>query len=126
VVRGIAAAHGLEVDVEYVNEYPLTVTDDTQTAFLGDTVAELLGEERYMTMNNPIGGAEDFSRVLEAVPGTFAFLGAAPEGVDADKAPDNHSPYAEFDDAVMPDGAALLAELAIRRLDLASTEATVA
>jgi metal-dependent amidase/aminoacylase/carboxypeptidase family protein len=66
------------------------------------------------------------SRVLEAVPGPFAFVGAAPEGVDVERAPDNHSPYAQFDDAVMPDGAALLAELAIRRLDLVKAEAVVA
>jgi hippurate hydrolase len=31
-------------------------------------------------------------------------------------APDNHSPRAEFDDSVVPDAAALLAELALRRL----------
>jgi hippurate hydrolase len=54
--------------------------------------------------------------VLDAVPGSFAFLGAAPPGADVATAPYNHSPYAEFDDAVLPDGAALLAELALRRL----------
>jgi hippurate hydrolase len=34
---------------------------------------------------------------------------------DYENAPDNHSPRAAFDDSVVPDGAALLAELALRR-----------
>jgi metal-dependent amidase/aminoacylase/carboxypeptidase family protein len=73
------------------------------------------GEERFARLPNPIPGAEDFSRVLEAVPGTYAFLGACPTD-DLDTAPSNHSPLADFDDSVLGDGAALLAELADRRL----------
>jgi hippurate hydrolase len=38
------------------------------------------------------------------------------DGTDPETAPTNHSPLARFDDAVLPDGAALLAELAVRRL----------
>jgi hippurate hydrolase len=67
-------------------------------------------------METPVAGAEDFSRVLQQVPGSFVLLGAAPADVDIEQAPYNHSPLAEFDDAVMGDGAALLAELAARRL----------
>ncbi|QIS11542.1 M20 metallopeptidase family protein [Nocardia arthritidis] len=117
VVRGIAAAHGLEVDVEYANEYPVTATDSAETDFLTETVAEVFGPERFQPMANPLTASEDFSRVLDAVPGSFAMLGAAPEGTDPQTAPSNHSPYAIFDDAVLPDGATLLAELAIRRLE---------
>jgi hippurate hydrolase len=116
LVRSIAAAHGLEVDVSYTEEYPVTSTDAAQTAFVADTVADLFGGDRYLPLDNPLTGSEDFSRVLDAVPGSFAFLGAAPPGADVATAPYNHSPYAEFDDAVLPDGAALLAELALRRL----------
>ncbi|MCW2940718.1 MAG: amidohydrolase, partial [Actinomycetia bacterium] len=42
---------------------------------------------------------------------------ACPPDRDAATAPFNHAPEAAFDDAVLPDGAALLAELALRRLD---------
>lgn len=116
LVRSIAAAHGLRAEIEYLPEYPVTVTDDSETDFLADTVREVFGEERFRTLPNPIPGSEDFSRVLEAVPGSFAWLGAAPKGSDPDVLPSNHSPHAEFDDAVLPDGAALYAELAARRL----------
>ncbi|MCX4688221.1 M20 family metallopeptidase [Kitasatospora purpeofusca] len=116
LVRAVAAAHGMRAEIEYVPGYPVTVTDEAETDFLADTVREVFGEERFLTMANPMTGAEDFSRVLEAVPGSFVWLGAAPKGSDPDDLPLNHSPYAEFDDAVLPDGAALYAELAARRL----------
>jgi metal-dependent amidase/aminoacylase/carboxypeptidase family protein len=58
--------------------------------------------------------------VLEAVPGCYLFLGACPTD-DYRAAQDNHSPYATFDDSVMPDGCLLHASLAIRALrDLAA------
>ncbi|QIS18304.1 M20 metallopeptidase family protein [Nocardia terpenica] len=116
LVRSVAAAHGLEVDVDYRNEYPVTATDPAETDFLADTVAEVFGEQRFQRMANPLTGSEDFSRVLDAIPGSFAMLGAVPRDVDPAQAAYNHSPWATFDDAVLPDGAALLAELAIRRL----------
>ncbi|MEU8517334.1 M20 family metallopeptidase [Kitasatospora sp. NPDC048722] len=116
LVTAIAAAHGLRAHVDYDQGYPVTENDGAETDFLADTVRDVLGEERYLAMPHPLPGAEDFSRVLEAVAGSFAWLGAAPKGVDADDLPLNHSPYARFDDAVLPDGAALYAELAARRL----------
>ena len=67
-------------------------------------------------MANPEPGSEDFSYVLAEVPGAFLFLGACPPELDPHTAPSNHAPQAGFDDMVLPDGAALLAELAVRRL----------
>lgn len=116
LLKGIAQAHGVAVDVEIVARYPVTVTDPGETAFVEATIAEVFGEDRYVPMANPGSGSEDFSRVLDAVPGNFAYLGATPDDVDPHGAPSNHSPYARFDDCVLPDGAALHAELAVRRL----------
>jgi hippurate hydrolase len=42
---------------------------------------------------------------------------SACSAADYEAAPDNHSPRAHFDDSVVPDAAALLAELALRRLE---------
>jgi hippurate hydrolase len=67
-------------------------------------------------MPNPMAGAEDFSRVLQEVPGAMVFLGATIDGRDFETAPFNHSPEAAFDDRVLPDGAALLAQLALGHL----------
>jgi hippurate hydrolase len=120
VCRGIAAAHGLEADAVFTEQYPVTVNHGNEVDFAADTVRELLGEERYAPLENPITGAEDFSRVVDEVPGCMLFLGATPPGRDPGTAPANHSPLAEFDEAVLPDGAALYAELAVRRLGAAA------
>jgi hippurate hydrolase len=122
LLRGIASAHGVEADIDYHAEYPVTVNDGAQAAFLADTAREVLGEERYVDLPHPVSASEDFSRVLAAVPGSFAMLGAVPEGADPERTADNHSPYAVFDDAVLADGAALLAELAVRRLGLTADQ----
>ncbi|MDL5157003.1 M20 metallopeptidase family protein [Actinomycetospora termitidis] len=114
VCHDIARAHGCEAEVVVAGEYPATVNDGAETAFVTGVAAELLGADRVVQMSHPETGAEDFSRVLEAVPGAFAFLGAAVG--DPERTPSNHSPRAVFDESVMSDGVLLHAELARRSL----------
>ncbi|MDT0268271.1 M20 family metallopeptidase [Streptomyces sp. DSM 44915] len=116
VCEGVAAAHGLTVDAKFTETYPVTVNDVAEAGFAADTVREAFGEEWFAPMENPLTGAEDFSRVIEEVPGAMIFLGATPEGLAPETAPTNHSPLAAFDESVLARGAALYAELAVRRL----------
>jgi hippurate hydrolase len=116
LVRDIASANGLTATVDYQNGYPVTVNDTDEAAFAERAAAALFGRERFMTQPHPITGAEDFSYVLERVPGAFLFLGACPPDRAPATAPYNHSAEAVFDDSVLPDGTALYAELALRRL----------
>ncbi len=116
LISDIASAHGLTADVEYAREYPVTINDAAEAAFAGETIATAFGAERGETAQFPITGAEDFSFVLEEVPGAFVFLGACPGGQDPQTAPTNHSALAVFDDAALVEGTALYAELALRRL----------
>lgn len=113
----VAAAHGLEAEVRLEPEYPVTMNDEAEYEFVRRTATELFGPERFLAMSDPIAGAEDFSRVTARVPGVMAFLGACLQGRDWETSPDNHSPLAAFDDSVLTDGAALLASLAIRKLE---------
>jgi hippurate hydrolase len=116
LIADLAAAHGLRAEAEYLDGYPVTVNDPAETAFAAQAVAAVFGEDRLIAQANALPGAEDFSFVLDEVPGVFLMLGAGPEGSDPGTAPFNHAADAVFDDAVVPDGAALLAELALRRL----------
>jgi amidohydrolase len=116
VCRGIARAHGLEVDASADELYPVTVNDGGQVDAVAATVADLHGAGRFVTLPNPIAGSEDFSRVLDAVPGAMVFLGATAPDRDPATAPFNHSAEAAFDDAVLADGVSVLAEFAVRRL----------
>ncbi len=112
----IAAAHGLTATAGFPKGYPVTVNNEEEVSFAQRTVTELFGSGRCMTQPFPLTGAEDFSFVLEQVPGAFVMLGACPQGTDPATAAYNHSAEAAFDDAVLGDGAALYAELALRRL----------
>ena len=115
LARGIAAAHGLEAEVDFTIGYPVTVNDPDEYAFVHETIVDLFGHERYATMLEPEMGSEDFSFVAQEVPSAYVNLSVCPSD-DWEHAPDNHSPRAAFDDALLPDAAALLAELALRRL----------
>lgn len=116
VCEGIAEAHDLEVDIEYLEEYPVTVNDTAATEVAFGVANDLFGADRTVVMDRPITGTEDFSRVIERVPGAMLLLGACVEGRDPGTAPSNHSPHAAFDDRTLADGAALYAELALRQL----------
>ncbi len=115
LVDGIAAAHGLTAEVDYRLGYPVTVNDATEHALALDVVTDLFGADRFTLMAEPELGSEDMSFVLDRVPGAYLNLGACPVA-DHEHAPDNHSPRAAFDDSVLPDAAAWLAEVAVRRL----------
>ena len=113
--ENIASAYGSTAEVEYCEIYPVTVNNAEQYAFAGDVISDVLGPERFQSVANPIGSAEDFSRVLDEVPGCYVLLGASAAD-DPLRAASNHSPRAIFDDAVLSDGALVYAELAIRAL----------
>ena len=116
VAEGIAAAHEASAEVDLEAGYPVTINDPAYADFVLDTARTLIGDEHVVEMKAPIMGAEDFSYVLQQVPGAMAFLGAMPDGIDADTAPKNHSNVVVFDEAAMPVGVALYAAVAIRHL----------
>ncbi|HEX9624825.1 MAG TPA: M20 family metallopeptidase [Streptosporangiaceae bacterium] len=114
--ESIAQAHGLAVDINYADGYPVTANDPAKAAFAASTVADLFGADRAFEIPNPLTGSEDFSFVLQQVPGAFIMLGACPPRIDLNSAPGNHSALAAFDDAVLADGTTLYSELAVRSL----------
>ncbi len=116
LVRDIATAHGLTASAEFRDGYPVTVNDTAEMAFAEQTVTDVLGAGHYITAPDPLTGSEDFSYVLEQVPGAYLMVGACPPGADPFTAPFNHSAEAVFDDAALTDGTALYTELALRRL----------
>jgi len=102
------------VAVEYLPGYPGTINDGTEYERAVTAVDELFGADRFTLMTEPELGSEDMSFVLDRVPGAYLNLSACPHA-DHDAAPDNHSPRAAFDDSVLPDAAAWLGEMALRR-----------
>ncbi|MGO2037283.1 MAG: M20 metallopeptidase family protein [Brevibacterium sp.] len=115
IAENIARAHRCTAEVDFEVGFPVTVNNTHETQTTVERLGEVFGADRVVEMEHPRMGSEDFSYVLEAVPGTFVFLGATPEGVDP-AAETNHSPRVVFDDALLGDQAAALAHLAFARL----------
>ena len=116
LVTQIAEGQGLGAEAAFVDGYPVTVNDQAEFGFAERTARELFGDNRFRAMPFPLTSSEDFSYVLEQVPGAFIMLGACPADADPATAPYNHSAEAVFDDAVLTDGTALYADLALGRL----------
>lgn len=114
--EGIAAAHGLTVEIENPQSYPPTVNDEAETDYVARTIARELGEDRHLRWTNSLTSSEDFSRVLQEVPGCFFGISACPPDLDPATAPFNHSAYARFDDGVIDDAVRVFVALAVGRL----------
>ena len=116
VAEGIAATYEMQALVEIKLGYPVTVNDAPSVDFALDVAESLLGEGKAVHMPSPIMGAEDFSYVLNQIPGAMVFLGGTPEGLNPATAPPNHSNRVMFDEASMAHGVALYSSLALRTL----------
>ncbi|MFB8395223.1 M20 metallopeptidase family protein [Streptomyces yangpuensis] len=114
VAHHVAAAHGAHAEVTLTDGYPPVVNDPARTAALHDAAAALLGPGRVHHLAEPFMGAEDFSYVLQRVPGAMAFLGACPPGVPPAQAPDCHSNRVVFEEDALAVGAAVHAAAALR------------
>ncbi len=114
VAQGVAAAHGAEVEVELIRGYPVTVNDAVFAAFVLEAARALLGPERVHAMSHPVMGSEDFSYVLQRVPGAIANLGTRP--ADGPVFP-NHSNRMLVNESALVTGIAMHAAVAISFLE---------
>ncbi len=113
LVSGIAAALRATATTKLIPGYPVLINPAEPVAFVRATVTAVLGSEALFDME-PAAGAEDFSYVLQKVPGAFFFLGVR-DPAWTELRP-NHSPRFDMDESALPAGAALLAATAMRFL----------
>lgn len=111
IAEGIARNHNCIAEVNFEVGYPSTINSHAETEQVLHILEGMFDGERVQRMDLPRMGSEDFSYVLNEVPGTFVFLGASPEGVDFTLA-SNHSPKVQFDDSLLGEQSATLAALA--------------
>src|SRR5690606_35118287 len=113
VAEGIAVAHDCAAEVTVFPGYPVIVNDRDFAAFVARVADERLGAGRTFEMSAPVMGAEDFSYVLQQVPGAMVFLGVCPpDNPDPFSAPACHSNRMVLHEDVMADGIALHAAVA--------------
>ena len=116
VAMGIAAAHGMSAEVEIPLGYPVTVNDPTFAGFSANVATSILGNNKVIQLPHPVMAAEDFSYVLERLPGSIMFLGGTPAGQNPGTTAPNHSNRVMFDEDAMEVGVSLYAAMALRHL----------
>lgn len=112
VAEHVAQAHGCRAEIDMIaTNYPVTVNDPAAAERTLSVASQLIGTDRTLRLPTPIMGAEDWSYVLQRVPGSMAFLGAGPPGVQ--DPPPNHSNRMVIDEPAMAVGIALHAAMVL-------------
>ncbi|HSE89057.1 MAG TPA: M20 family metallopeptidase [Candidatus Binatia bacterium] len=115
LAMNIASAHGAEAEVIIEPGYPPLVNDPLIVEVIGEVSRGLLGKDHFRLLPTPIMPSEDFSYILQRIPGAMAFLGARPD--HQDPVADVHSPRMVLNEDAMAVGTALHAAMALRLLD---------
>ena len=109
IANGVAAGFGAMVDVDFRLIFAPLVNHETEFHAIADAAAELVGDDNVNRAQPPAPASEDFSFMLEQVPGAYINLG------NGDCAP-VHNHHYNFNDEAIPFGSALYARLVERQL----------
>ncbi len=101
IAEGVAAAHGVKVELDYQRRYRATVNTERETAAALAAMERTVGTARVLRDLPPTMGAEDFGWMLAGCPGAYVMLGNGAEGAHACAL---HNPGYDFNDAVIPVG----------------------
>ncbi|NNE11235.1 MAG: amidohydrolase, partial [Ilumatobacter sp.] len=120
VAEKVAEAHGATSEPEIIPGYPVTSNHHDFAEFTLGIARGALGHERVIQLPDPVMAAEDFSYVLNEVPGSMMFLGGTHPDRDPGTAPANHSNLVNFDEDAMPTGVEMYVQMAMHHLAAAS------
>lgn len=109
IAAGIGSATGTTIDAEYEYGYPVTVNHADETERAAAAATAVAGSDNVYRQLTPSMGAEDFAYMLQARPGAYVWIGNGPS------AP-LHNPAYDFNDDILPIGAAYWASLVQREL----------
>jgi hippurate hydrolase len=110
VAAGVASAHGVEATVTFRRLFAPVVNAEREAALIADVAAAIVGEPNVNRAHHLIMGSEDFSFMMEARPGAFMLIGNGENRAHV------HSPTYDFNDEILPLGAALFVGVAEREL----------
>jgi hippurate hydrolase len=108
IAENQATSFGMSATVDYQRSYDATINHKTETAFVRELAARFAGADKVVDLARPYMGSEDFAFMLQERPGTYFFLGSA----RSDSEKPLHHPAYNFNDDLLPIGAAFWTELA--------------
>ncbi|NMJ44092.1 amidohydrolase [Roseomonas sp. JC162] len=110
VAAGVAAGFGATAEVDWRLIFAPTINDPKETDAYAEAAADLVGAANVARDNPPGMGSEDFSFMMEKVPGAYLHVGNGPGEMP-------HHPRYQFNDEAIPYGAALYARIVERGLN---------
>ena len=117
VMTHVAAAHLCTAEIKFTQGYPVTVNDARFFDFAREVAREVAGDGGFTPMASPLMGAEDFSYVLQRIPGVMFALGVMPDRRDANgRVAPVHSNRMMLNENAMATGIAMHAAIATRFL----------
>jgi amidohydrolase len=114
ILNGIRQTFGVEYLLEMIPGNPSLRCDHQLTAFVEESLVDLVGREQVISIPAPSMGAEDFAYFAEQVPATYLRLGSRDEAGGYVHA--LHTPYFDFDEQILIDGTKIFAKLISRLL----------
>ena len=112
LAEGIAAGFGAKAAVDFRAIFHPVVNDPTAADVAAEVCAGLVGVDRVDRDLKPGTGSEDFSFMLEEVPGCYLLIGNS----DDDHARPVHNPGYDFNDAAIATGASFFARVVEKQL----------
>ncbi|MCP3019963.1 M20 aminoacylase family protein [Cupriavidus basilensis] len=110
IVSLTAQAHGVEAHIDYRQLTPPMVNTEAETTLAQQVCAELVGADKVVTQApKGLNGSEDFAWMLNEVPGCYLILGNGEGEFGGCMV---HNPGYDFNDQVLPLGAACWVRLA--------------
>lgn len=109
VVAGVAATYRCKWEYEVLSACPSVITDDSVTAGIEKSIHSVVPQ--FHVLGGAHGmGSEDFAQIAQQVPSAYYMLGAGPD--EESRRLGQHNPKIEFNEAVLPIGAAIYAQAA--------------
>lgn len=108
-----AQAHNCSCNAAVIPGYPVTINNDEEVARAAKVAESVVGEGSFHIMPEAVMGAEDWSYVLNKVPGSMAFLGVCAPDLEPAEAAPNHSNLMTIDEDAMAQGVAMYTAMAM-------------
>jgi amidohydrolase len=112
IATGVALAFGACAKVDFRSIFRPTINDPSEAEYAARICADLVGAEAVQRNPPLIMASEDFSFMLEKVPGCYVNIGNGGGGEICEV----HNPSYDFNDAALPLGASFFARLVEDRL----------
>ena len=110
----ICQAHEATCEFHFKRNYPPTINHPKETHFVQQVIKDTVGAD-HLLVQEPTMGAEDFSFMLQKVPGAYFFIGNG-DGVHREMGHGGgpcmlHNPSYDFNDQLLPLGGSLWVHL---------------